>query len=553
MKTKHYRTSWLRTIGNFAYIFGVAFLIASFVTSLLPPKVAAAHHANVSGNASCQSNGTYSINWTISNWSDVNGPMTITSISRSIGVGVGTQVDVNGVSGSETVSNQSATITLTVSASWSNGNTSTNSGSVNLKGNCYPPATNTPVTPVNTATNTPTHTATNTPETPRETPTNTPTAPTEENYQLNLSHIACVEGKVEIHFVLLNVPDGVTPGSVSYTYGSISPTKNTGNVWHYFDYKPDGYYNVTGASVDVDGTTVSLHNPGTDSGTYNCGTGEQPTPTKTLTKTPTNTPSNTPTNTPTSTSTNTVTPVNTPESEKVTICHAAGQNGSSQYIVLTLNTNAVFNDEGGHFYESGTPQAGHENDFVIESEADLARCAEPTSTPTFTPTQTPTVTPTVEDPFNLIFYCMGFTVVSLNNFESSYEWSISGGPSGTGTVPAFGSVSYDTTYYPGVVTLYSGGILMAAGYLPTDCDESRPSPTPTTPPTSRTPRSNPTEVVRTLIPPVSSTPDILIPVTGVDLGAGNTLQKTLFNLGLLFLGLGLVMRGFSRNRSERDI
>jgi len=365
-------------------------------TSLIPPTVASAHHAVLNGSASCQSNGTYVINWSIKNWSDVNGPMTITGINRSIGVSVGTQVNVDGVTGLETLPNQSATITLTVNGSWVNGNTKTNDKSVTLNGDCYPPstntpvntATNTPVTATNTATNTPTNTATSTPETPRDTPTNTPTA---------------------------------TP-----------------------------------------------------------------------TNTPTDTPTPTITNTPENTSTGTVTPTDTP-----------------------TNT--------------------------------------PTDAPTNTPTQTPTITPTIEDPFNLIFYCMGFTVVSLNNFESTYEWSISGGPSGTGIVPAFGSVSYNTDYYPGIVTLYSGGLLMAAGYLPEDCDESRPSPTPTTPPTTRTPSSNPTEVVKTLIPPVSSTPDILIPVTGVDLGTGNSLQQTLFNLGLLFLGLGLVMRGFSRKRSELKI
>jgi len=35
--------------------------------------------------------------------------------------------------------------------------------------------------------------------------------------KLNLSHIECVDGAVEIHFVLLFVPDGVTPGTLTYT------------------------------------------------------------------------------------------------------------------------------------------------------------------------------------------------------------------------------------------------------------------------------------------------------------------------------------------------
>ncbi len=452
MNTSHFRTKWLRTSGNFAYLFGVAFLIASLFTSLIPPTVVSAHHANVSGSATCQSNGTYLINWSISNWNDVNGPLTITEINRSIGVGEGTQVDENGVSGSETVSNQAATITLTVSASWTNGNTSTNSGSVKLKGNCYPPPTN---TPANTATNTPetptdtpVNTPTNTPETPANTPTNTPVS----DYQLNLSHIACVDGKVEIHFVLLNVPDGITPGTLTYTYGSISPTKNTGNVWHYFDYQSDGFYNVTSASVNVGGTTVNLHNPGTDSGTYDCIPDNTPTntPSFTLTNTSTNTPTDTSTptitNTPTSTSTGTITATYTPT--------------------------------------------------ITDT---------PTNTPTDTPTNTPTST-SVDDPYNLEFFCMGFRIISLNSFESSYAWSINGGPSGTGTLPAFGFVDIYTDYYPGLVTLYADQQLMDAGFLPTDCDEDENTPTPpaTTPgtprPTNTPTRRNPTEVVKTSHP-----------------------------------------------------
>jgi len=88
-------------------------------------------------------------------------------------------------------------------------------------------------------------------------------ASTNVDYRLNLSHIYCVDGKVEVHFVLLNVPDGIVTGNVIYTYGSIPPTNRSGNVWHYFDYKADGYYDIESASVDVQGITVNLSNPGT--------------------------------------------------------------------------------------------------------------------------------------------------------------------------------------------------------------------------------------------------------------------------------------------------
>ena len=92
--------------------------------------------------------------------------------------------------------------------------------------------------------------------------------------QLNLSHIACVdgEGKVEIHFVLLNVPAGVTPGDLTFKVSvnggasvthTISYSKVTGNVYHYSYYEAtNGTFNVTEASVSVGSETITLHNPG---------------------------------------------------------------------------------------------------------------------------------------------------------------------------------------------------------------------------------------------------------------------------------------------------
>lgn len=96
-------------------------------------------------------------------------------------------------------------------------------------------------------------------------------------YQLNLSHIECVEGgQVEIHFVLLHVPDGITPGSLTWSNNNVAqapvaPTRRTGNVWHYNILVAPGTYNVTSASVLVNGVTVNLHNPGAYAGQYLCG------------------------------------------------------------------------------------------------------------------------------------------------------------------------------------------------------------------------------------------------------------------------------------------
>lgn len=401
MNTSHFRTKWLRTSGNFAYLFGVAFLIASLFTSLIPPTVASAHHANVSGNATCNNNGTYTINWKITNWSDANGPMTLTAINRSIGVGTGTQIYVSGVTGSETVQNQSSTITLRVSGSWTNGNTSTNSGSVTLGGNCNPPPTNTPA-------NTPTNTSvpTNTPETPTNTsvPTNTPETPTNTP-----------------------VPPTDTPTS---------------------------------------------------------------TPTNTTTPSITNTPENTSTGTVTQTFTPTITPTDTPTET-------------------------------------------------------------PTFTPTFTPTNTPTNTLFV-DPFSVEVFCTSIRIISHNNFQASFEWTINGGPSGTGVLEPFGFVDIPTGNFSGaVVVLFANDQEMARGVFPTNCSQVENTPTPPTIP-SRTPR-NPTEVVKTLIPDPNTTPEILIPVTGVALAGGGSASRMLFNFGIGLLGLGLVLNGLSRNRKDMEI
>jgi hypothetical protein len=93
-----------------------------------------------------------------------------------------------------------------------------------------------------------------------------------EEMKLNLSHISCASNKVEIHFVLLNVPSGKTPGALTFkvkvnggaetTFTIPSPTNRTGNVWHYYYYATvNGKYDVTWAQVMVGSTPVSLHNP----------------------------------------------------------------------------------------------------------------------------------------------------------------------------------------------------------------------------------------------------------------------------------------------------
>jgi hypothetical protein len=58
-------------------------------------------------------------------------------------------------------------------------------------------------------------------------------------------------------------------------------------------------------------------------------------------------------------------PVLADRPETVTICHAAGQAGTTQFVTLTIPVNAAFG-QAGHFNEDGTPRAGHEDDYLGE-------------------------------------------------------------------------------------------------------------------------------------------------------------------------------------------
>ena len=81
--------------------------------------------------------------------------------------------------------------------------------------------------------------------------------------------------------------------------------------------------------------------------------------------------------------------------KKIIICHAAGQDGTTHYQTLDISYNAVYG-QGGHFYENGTPRAGHENDHLGACTcSELINCPiTPTLTPTSIPTSIPTCPPT---------------------------------------------------------------------------------------------------------------------------------------------------------------
>lgn len=65
--------------------------------------------------------------------------------------------------------------------------------------------------------------------------------------------------------------------------------------------------------------------------------------------------------------------------DKVTICHVAGlASDPANYITQTLAWPAVYG-EAGHFYENGTPRAGHENDTLGECEPPTETTQPPTT------------------------------------------------------------------------------------------------------------------------------------------------------------------------------
>lgn len=51
-------------------------------------------------------------------------------------------------------------------------------------------------------------------------------------------------------------------------------------------------------------------------------------------------------------------------SGSVTVCHAAGQAGTTHYVALTISVNAL----SAHIDEHGTPRAGHESDYIAGSD-----------------------------------------------------------------------------------------------------------------------------------------------------------------------------------------
>jgi hypothetical protein len=106
--------------------------------------------------------------------------------------------------------------------------------------------------------------------------------------------------------------------------------------------------------------------------------------------------------------------------ETFTICHAAGQEGTTQFVELTLPFPAVFG-EAGHFFENGTPRAGHEQDILgpcpTTSTSTTQGDPEPTTT-VFNTTTTEATTTTTLAPTTTILETTTTTELVLGDIEA---------------------------------------------------------------------------------------------------------------------------------------
>lgn len=85
--------------------------------------------------------------------------------------------------------------------------------------------------------------------------------------------------------------------------------------------------------------------------------------------------------------------------EMITICHAAGQAGTTMFVEITAAAPAIFG-EAGHFFENGTPRAGHEEDTLgpCPVVTTTTQADEETTTSTEETTTLPEETTTTEAP-----------------------------------------------------------------------------------------------------------------------------------------------------------
>lgn len=288
-----------------------------------------------------------------------------------------------------------------------------------------------------------------------------------------------------------------------------------------------------------------------------------------------------------------------PEEVKVPICHATGSD-TNPYVLVVVSVHSVddatgLNGHGDHindvwssFVFDGVTYPGQNvNNVQLDENCNLVESTPtatevPTVTATFVPpteeAPTPTATvviptatatatlipPTEEAPtptatatialekLGLLAQCYTsdpssfaqWEVTNSNGVAVSFEYSTSGGASGTGSVPANSSVIFTTPYVSAsnVLSLYATGILQTTAKVAAGCVLPTGEPNP--------PSATDTPVVP--ITGGSGGPTVIIPNTGLDLGqAHRVVPETLLGFSFGFLGLGLVFSGIARKKDEK--
>jgi hypothetical protein len=184
----------------------------------------------------------------------------------------------------------------------------------------------------------------------------------------------------------------------------------------------------------------------------------------------------------------------------------------------------------------------------------------PTDAPTNTPTQQPgdpTATPTPESTqnpglsLNVSSFCgpdssqlNWWKIANKDSSDAAITWVVMplGAPSEDYLLPGHSTYKFSTpkSSENDQLDVYDAqqnfiASVSAAG----DCQPHKATPTDV--PSNPNPASPDTQA------------QVLIPVTGAALDAGSGLRVVFFNLGIGFLGLGLVLNGVARQRKSRDL
>lgn len=261
--------------------------------------------------------------------------------------------------------------------------------------------------------------------------------------------------------------------------------------------------------------------------------------------------------------------VNATPQGKVTICHAAGLDGTTKFVNLTLNANAVYGP-AGHFKEPGTPNAGHEDDYE-------GPCRDEDSTLITICYLGQTLEIQLGDLGEYVGYeegpCEGDEKVTICYEGQTMEVSTSeldqynGYTEGQCDVPDTVTICYqgesiqvdrsELDKYPGysmngcvlpeTISICYRGVRMTVlvadlgdypGYYIENC-----------PVKEEDPKDEPEDEIEELSIPAEATSGLLIPVTGDDLNnqfAGKDLIFSLLGFGLVITGLGLTYKGFKK-------